>query len=371
MTLQKNKPALRFKEFKNEWQKFFISDLFNISAGGDIDSKHVSSVETETYKYPIYANAEKEKGLYGYSDVYKIEGEAITIAGRGVNIGIAHARHTPFYPIVRLLVLKPRFQASIRFYEYALNRLNIVSESTGVPQLTAPQISKYRLQSTSFDEQQKIASFLTAVDDKIQQLTKKKARLEQYKKGIMQKLFSQELRFKDDDGNDYPDWEEKTLSEVAMKISSNIAANTIENNNGIYPIYGATGFLKHVDFYKQENAYISIVKDGAGVGRLLICEGKSSVLGTLDIIQPNNDLNTYYLYSSLQRIDFDKYKVGSTIPHIYFKDYSNETIPIPTKQEQQKIADFLTSIDEKINSIETYKEQTQQFKKGLLQQMFV
>jgi type I restriction enzyme S subunit len=235
-------------------------------------------------------------------------------------------------------------------------------------------------------EQQKIASFLSAVDEKIQQLTKKKELLEQYKKGVMQQLFpstgsgqrSGQLRFKparpaggDENGNPYPDWEEKRLGEIATKSSSNISANTIEENEGKYKIYGASGLLKKIDFFREKEPFISIVKDGAGVGRTLLCDANSSVLGTLDIIKPKVKVVLYFLYSVLNNVRFEKYMVGTTIPHIYFKDYSSERITIPCYEEQQKIAIYLSGIDAKIAAVNTQITQTQTFKKGLLQQMFV
>ena len=202
-------------------------------------------------------------------------------------------------------------------------------------------------------------------------MSRKKELLEQYKKGIMQQLFSSKLRFKDENGNYYPNWEEKKLSDVATKKSSNISANKIEDNFGDFIIYGASGILKKVDFYKEESDYISIVKDGAGVGRLLYCKGKSSVLGTMEIISPKQNIDTYFLYCLLSNIDFVKYVTGSTIPHIYFKDYSSEISGIPSLREQQKIAHFLSGIDSKIEQVNGELVKTQEFKKGLLQQMFV
>ncbi|MFN8692459.1 MAG: restriction endonuclease subunit S, partial [Cyclobacteriaceae bacterium] len=138
-------PKLRFKEFNEKWGTNFIGDVFEITAGGDIDLNHVSQTKDEKFKYPIYANAEKDKGFYGYSDLFKIQAGAITVAGRGVNMGIAHARDHEFYPIVRLLVLLPKKETNILFFEYGINRLNLFVESTGVPQLTVPQISKYKI----------------------------------------------------------------------------------------------------------------------------------------------------------------------------------------------------------------------------------
>jgi type I restriction enzyme S subunit len=232
------------------------------------------------------------------------------------------------------------------------------------------ETSKFRIPITSIEEQTKIATFLTTVDEKLQALKQKKTLLNQYKKGVMNKIFSQEIRFKDDDGNNYQDWEKKKLGAVANKKSSNISANKIEDNFGDYIIYGASGILKKVDFYKEEDDYISIIKDGAGVGRLLYCKGQSSVLGTMEIIRPNEQIDTYYLFCLLSNIDFVKYVTGSTIPHIYFKDYSSEICGIPCLEEQTKIANFLSAIDEKIKYCQEQIVNTEVWKKGLLQQMF-
>ncbi|MPL79581.1 hypothetical protein SDC9_25465 [bioreactor metagenome] len=152
-------------------------------------------------------------------------------------------------------------------------------------------------------------------------------------------------------------WEIKTLGEVCDKASSNIAQNKLNDNEGIYPIYGASGFIKNIDFYQQENEYIAIVKDGSGVGRVTLYPEKSSVLGTLQYIIPNEKVTTRYIYYFLNSIDFDKYKCGAAIPHIYFKDYSNESIPIPPIKEQEEIVERLDKGFELIDSLkETAKK---------------
>jgi type I restriction enzyme S subunit len=115
MTASMNVPQLRFPEFSGEWIEKKLGNIFKITAGGDIDKKNVSEIKNEIFQYPIYANAEKNKGFYGYSDLYKIDEGVITVAGRGVNLGIAHARNHKFYPIVRLLVLNPKFDIDETF----------------------------------------------------------------------------------------------------------------------------------------------------------------------------------------------------------------------------------------------------------------
>src|SRR5690606_16904553 len=233
---------------------------------------------------------------------------------------------------------------------------------------------RLKLVVPSLPEQQKIADYLSTIDTKINLLEEKKAQLGLYKKAMMQKLFSQEIRFKPSDAEAleaYPEWEEKRLGEISQKSSSNLSANQIEGNRGKYKLYGATGLIQMVDFYQEDKPYISIVKDGAGVGRVLLCDEYSSVLGTLDKISPKENNNLVFIYYLLLNLNFIKYITGSTIPHIYFKDYSKEKLQIPSLQEQQKIADFLSAIDESIEKLNEQITQTQSFKKAMLQQMFV
>ena len=115
-------------------------------------------------------------------------------------------------------------------------------------------------------------------------------------------------------------WEWKNLEYVCGKDSSNISLKTIENDNGIYPIYGAKGLIKTISSYRREESYISIIKDGAGVGRVMICQEKSSIIGTMQYLIPKNNVSLKFLFYFLSTIDFNKYINGATIPHIYYKD---------------------------------------------------
>ena len=134
------------------------------------------------------------------------------------------------------------------------------------------------------------------------------------------------------------------LGDVCTKGSSNIAQKDLEKKSGIYPIYGASGFIKNVDFYKQENEYIALVKDGAGVGRVMKCPEKSSVIGTMQYIFPNDNINISFLAYVLEKMDLSKFCSGATIPHIYFKDYCNQTFLLPSLEQQQQIVSVLDKI---------------------------
>ena len=131
------------------------------------------------------------------------------------------------------------------------------------------------------------------------------------------------------------------LGDICTKGSSNIAQKDLDARNGAYPIYGASGFIKNVDFYHQEKPYIAIVKDGAGVGRVMQLPAKSSVIGTMQYIIPNEGFSVEYLAYALEHMNLSKYYLGAAIPHIYFKDYCSETLPNHTPEEQAHISHVL------------------------------
>jgi type I restriction enzyme S subunit len=384
-------PKLRFSGFDKNWETITLGDLLTFKNGLNSDKekygkgvKFINVLDILNNDFITYdkiigsvevTEKEFEKNEVSYGDIlFQRSSETRAEVGQA-NVYLDRNKSSVFGGFVIRGKAKSEYEPL--FMNYLLRtpiaRKEITDKSGGSTRYNVGQdtLSKVQLTTTIISEQQKIASFLSAVDEKIQQLYRKKELLEQYKKGVTQQLFSGKLRFNDENGEDYADWEKKKLGEVSTKKSSNISANKIEDNLGEFIIYGASGILKKVDFYKEENDYISIVKDGAGVGRLLYCKGKSSVLGTMEIIIPKQNIDTYFLYCLLSNIDFVKYVTGSTIPHIYFKDYSNEFCGIPSLQEQQKIAAFLSSIDTKIESTSQQINQMQSFKKGLLQQLFV
>lgn len=156
------------------------------------------------------------------------------------------------------------------------------------------------------------------------------------------------------------------LGDVCKCESSNIALKDIESNQGTYPIYGASGFIKNVDFYKQQSPYVAVVKDGAGVGRVMILPARSSVIGTMQYIIPNNDIDVNYLAYAMENMNLAKYYTGSTIPHIYFNDYQNEKFDLPSINEQL----YRSSVLNKIKNL-IYLRKQQLFKMdGLVKSRF-
>jgi type I restriction enzyme S subunit len=152
-------------------------------------------------------------------------------------------------------------------------------------------------------------------------------------------------------------WELKTLGDVCVSASSNISQNKLADEDGEYPIFGASGLIKKVSFYHQDKPYLSIVKDGSGFGRVTKMDAFTSVIGTLQYILPKENIDLEYLNYSLMSVDFKKYVAGAAIPHIYFKDYKNEPflwMPLP---EQQRIVAIL---DECFAALEKAKANAQQ-----------
>ncbi len=134
------------------------------------------------------------------------------------------------------------------------------------------------------------------------------------------------------------------LGDICTKASSNIAQKDLEDCDGIYPIYGASGLIKYIDFYQQPNPYVAVVKDGAGVGRIMLLPAKSSVIGTMQYILPNKGTNVAYLAYAMEHMGLAKYYTGATIPHIYFKDYCKELLREHCESEQQEIAAVLDKL---------------------------
>ena len=161
-----------------------------------------------------------------------------------------------------------------------------------------------------------------------------------------------------------------TLGDVCKKGSSNIAQKDIENSNGTYSIYGASGYIKDVNFYHQDKPYIAVVKDGAGIGRTMLLPEKTSVIGTLQYLIPNDSISVKYLYYAVTYMNLSKYFTGATIPHIYFKDYQKELLPLPPMEKQLEIARNLEKIDAMIGLCNSIVEKMDVLVKSRFIEMF-
>ena len=169
-------------------------------------------------------------------------------------------------------------------------------------------------------------------------------------------------------------WEYITLDDVVDKGSSNISLNKIKEDEGDYPIYSAKGFYKNISFYHQEKEYIAIIKDGAGIGRLSVHPPKSSVVGTMQYLIPKEGFDLMFVKYFLTGINFNLYKQGATIPHIYFKDYKAELVPKLSIEEQKRIAakinGLFAKIDKAISLTEDSLKQAKNLFPSVLKEVF-
>lgn len=168
------------------------------------------------------------------------------------------------------------------------------------------------------------------------------------------------------------EWEIKSIGDIAISQSSSMALNKLELKSNGYPVYGADSILGFIDEYQQSEKYISIVKDGSGVGRLKLCQSYSSILGTLTCLKSKNNKQYHldWLYYLLTTVDFSVYVKGAGIPHIYFSDFKNQNVPIPNPKEQQKVAFCLSSLDELIEAHSQKLDLLKVHKNGLMQNLF-
>lgn len=138
------------------------------------------------------------------------------------------------------------------------------------------------------------------------------------------------------------------LEDVCERGISNLKMSDVTDLSGNYPIYGAAGYIGNVDFYHQINPYVAIVKDGAGIGRAMLCPAQSSIIGTMQYLLPKKNILPRYLYYVVKYMHLEKYFTGATIPHIYFKDYKNETFNLEALERQKEIVTVLEKCEKVI-----------------------
>lgn len=377
-------PKLRFKQKNGEefpgYKTKRLEDLFLIKAGGDIDKAHFRPKRDEYFRFPVYANSKKLNGLHGYSDIYQVDKNCITVTGRGT-LGIATPRFERFYPIVRLLLLFPLNRCNLTFFSHAINQLKIFNESTGVPQLTAPQLRTYQVTFPSLNEQQKIAGFLTANDERLESLEQKKKLLEEYKQGLMKKLFNRELRFKSENGEEFPEWEQVKLGTVTICLDHlRIPLNETQRSKmkGKYPYFGANGIVDYLNDYIFDEELILLAEDGGHFEQYatrpiaFLTRGKCWVNNHAHVLRCRQTLtSTVFLYFRLVHANVLRFVHGGTRVKLNKAEMLKIPLLLPKISEQKWIAEFLTAIDDKIEMVNNQIEKTQSFKQGLLQQLFV
>ena len=275
---------------------------------------------------------------------------------------------------------------SSRFHRY----VDMVNTSSGIPHISSKQIKEFQIGFPTLPEQQKIASFLSDVDDKITKLTNKKTLLEEYKKGIMQKIFSQELRFKDDDGNQFPKWEVKKLGSIGSIVSGLTYSPNDINKKGVLVLRSSNVKKRLISL--NDNVFVNVEEgkyNPVELNDILICvrNGSKRLIGKNAIRKEEHIGLAFGAFMTVYRSNYNRFlfhffdsqhykkevhkNLGATINSINGGDLKKFKVPFPCEEEQTKIANFLSDIDLKIEALGAKIENSKAFKKGLLQQMFV
>ena len=414
-------PKLRFKEFDGDWNSIAIGKFLKIKSGLGFKAEEYSTeqeirlLQIENVGYGAVKWTHNVKFVpTNYLDVHKDlvlkEGDLVLALNRPVtNDQLKIAKLTQedspsilYQRVGKLDFLKEDIDKEFIFQIFKKDVKNYVLNSSigsDQPFISTTDLYKHKLCIPLKEEQTKITSFLSAVDEKINQLTQKHELLSQYKQGMMQKLFSQQLRFKADDGSEFGEWEEVRLGNL-VDLTSGFAFKSDffseDGNKLITPKnFTTTGKANFTDTNTKWTTEISDKKYICRPNDLLVlltdltqsCEllGKPILLSQDDgnvllnqrivKIIPNRKLEKPFLLYLLLTDDFHELIVstasGTTVKHSSNKVLQSFHFYLPCLEEQTKIANFLSAIDQKIEVVAHQIEQAKQWKKGLLQQMFV
>lgn len=417
MSEKKNIPELRFPGFSIDWESIQLNKLLEFKNGinaskeqygrgtkfinvldilendfiiydriigsVDVDDK-ILSKNAVNYGDILFQRSSETREEVGTACVYLDKEKTATFGGfviRGKKIG-------EYEPVFLNYLLKTDS-----------SRREITSRAGGSTRYNVGQetLASVNIISPTIPEQQKIASFFTAIDKKISQLKQKKTLLEQYKKGVMQKIFSQEIRFRDDNGQEFPKWEKKRLGELYDITSSKRVFQNEWTSSGV-PFYRAREivvlsekgavdnelFISEAMFEEYKQKYgIPLTDDllvtGVGtLGRLYVVKNKDKFYfkdGNIIWLKKNSETNSQFVKflfeTTIVKKQIDANNSITTVGTYTIDSAKKTTIPYPTVKEQTKIANFLSSLDNKIKHTQTQIEKAEHWKKGLLQKMFV
>jgi len=390
-------PQLRFPEFEGEWKINKLGQIAKFLKGKGISKRDIiNDGDNECIRYgELYTTYNEVIDSIASKTNVALD---VSVLSNENDVIIPSSGETQLDIVTASCVLKKgvilggdlniiRTNLNGVFLSYLLNNrkkkdIAKLSQGNSVVHLYNKQLATLNLNLPTPKEQQKIANFLTSIDNRIQTLEKKKTLLKQYKKGVMQKVFKQELRFKDDtstllsasDGKVFPEWEEKKLGEVLdyEQPTKYIVESTEYEDSFKTPVLtaGKTFILGYTN--EINNIYSDfpvIIFDDFTMANQYVdfpFKVKSSAMKIL-----KNDLNKSsisFVFSAIQMINYPK---GDEHKRFWISEYSKIKIPFPSLKEQTKIANFLSSIDKNIALVTKKIEHTKTYKKGLLQQMFV
>jgi type I restriction enzyme, S subunit len=395
-----NIPGLRFKEFEKPWEISLLGEI--LQERSDITNEDIPtySLTIENGVTPKTDRYKREHLVADKDSAYKLV-KKNDFAFNPMNLRFgAIGKHSEEQPVkvskyYNIFYCNP--SANHSFFEAYFRTSKMISfydkMSTGSlaekKRVHFSDFLKFKIPVPTYQEQTKIANFLTAVDEKITQLTQKTELLAQYKKGVMQQIFSQELRFKDYDGSEFPEWEETTLSTIAKIVGGGTPDTANEdywrgNIQWFTPTELKTKYVSEskrtISVAGLKNSSAKVLPTGtlllssrATVGDVSIAINECTTnqgFQSLIVNDENNNEFVYYWLTNNKKALLEKAS-GSTFLEISKREIEKLGIQMPVKNEQTKIANFLTAIDDKITQTQAQLAAVKQYKQGLLQQMFV
>lgn len=414
MPVQRVKPKLRFKEFNDSWRNVLLEDVA-IRGSGHTPSKNYPEYYNGGIKWISLADSKKLDNGYIETTEIEISQEGINnssavlhpkgtvLLSRDAGVGKSAIMRSEMAVSQHFIVWQPLPKKLANWFLYYQLQIlkpefERIAIGSTIKTIGLPYFKKLRITIPEFNEQQKIASFLSAVDEKIRQLTRKKELLEQYKKGVMQQLFSGKVRFKDENGKPFPKWEGKRLIDFNDLVQGDgdwiLSENIGVNEKHLIIQLGNIGFgafiNKEMKTLSEEN-FIEVkgtpIRKGDLLLNRMVDDDKINVclfdyvgdyVTSVDVCwirSASGIVNQFLMYLLLVRSNQKallSLSSGSGRVRISKKNlFERFTFKLPCLAEQQKIASFLSAIDSKIEILSKQIEQIQTFKKGLLQQMFV
>ena len=308
--------------------------------------------------YPFYVRSQTVERINSWT----FDGEAILTAGDGVGVGkVFHHTYGKIGVHQRVYILSNfKCDANYLFHFFSshfYNRVKRMSAKNSVDSVRKEMITEMPLYLPSKQEQAKIGVLLSLLDERISTQNKVIDKLQSLIKGIAHKISKQgkpNIR----------------LSEC-LECSSTTLQESDVAEVGAYPVYGANGIVGYLDTYSTTKEAIYIIKDGSGVGSVSYVKGKCSATGTLNILEAKEGYSLRYLYFMLKVFNFEPYKTGMAIPHIYFKDYRKAKIYCPNYELQNKCANLLYEIEQKATIEQKILDNLCSQKQYLLRQMFI
>ena len=408
-------PKLRFKEFDENWKEVTLKNcITSIDSGWSpqcesypANSSEWGVLKTTSVDWSGFNSSFNKKLPLELTPRKEIEVKPLDIlvtrAGPTERVGVVsvvpHSVRSKLMISDKLIRLKSNEENNPLFLGISLSSVKcqnqLQSKTSGLAKsqtnISQKILGEVLLKLPSKEEQTKIASFLSAVDEKISQLTKKHELLSQYKQGMMQKLFSQQLRFKADDGSEFREWEDKKLGEVGENIIGLTYSPTDVTNDGTGILVLRSSNIKEGRLDKSDQVRVNKkIKDKIIVqpNDILICtrNGSQRLIGKSVIIN-DDEVMTFGAFMSVYRSKYNRFiaylmqtpwffeqvqmNLGARINQITTGTLNEFTFDFPCLEEQTKIANFLSAIDQKIEVVAQQIEQAKTWKKGLLQQMFI